>query len=52
MIGHVAWLEGMRNAYTNLIRKPEEDRLLGRSRCRWEDNIKIDLKDIGCEMWI
>jgi hypothetical protein len=51
VIGHVAWLEGMRNAYTNLIRKPEEDRLLRRSRCRWEDNIKIDLKDIGCEMW-
>ena len=29
--------------------KPEEKRPLGRARCRWEDNIKINLKEVGCE---
>ena len=28
--------------------KPEVKRSLGRSRHRWEDNIKIDLQEIGC----
>ena len=28
--------------------KPEGTRPLGRSRLRWEDNIKIDLKEVGC----
>ena len=27
--------------------KPERKRLLGSSRCRWEDNIKIDLRKVG-----
>jgi hypothetical protein len=30
-----------------LVRKPQEKILLGRYRCRWEDNIKMDLKEIG-----
>jgi hypothetical protein len=30
-----------------LVGKPEEKRPQGRSRCRWENNIKIDLKEIG-----
>jgi hypothetical protein len=34
----------MRNAYRILVRKPEEKRMLGRLRCRWWDNIKMDLK--------
>jgi hypothetical protein len=29
------------------VGKPEGKRALGRSRCRWVDNIKIDLLDIG-----
>jgi hypothetical protein len=37
----------MRNAYKILIRKPEGKRPLGRPRCRWEDNIRMDLREIG-----
>jgi hypothetical protein len=29
------------------VGKPEGKRTLGRSRCRWEDNIKIDLQEVG-----
>jgi hypothetical protein len=31
-----------------LAEKPEGKRPLGRPRCRWEDNIKIDLQDVRC----
>jgi hypothetical protein len=46
---HVARMGEKRNAYTRriLVGKPEEKRPPGRSRCRWEDNIKMDLKEIG-----
>jgi len=30
-----------------LVGKPEEKRLLGRPRHRWEDNIKMDLQEVG-----
>jgi hypothetical protein len=30
------------------VGKPEGKRPLGRHRCRWEDNIKIDLQEVGC----
>jgi len=40
----------MRNAYRVLDGKPEGKRPLGRSRCRWEDNIRIDLREIGREL--
>jgi hypothetical protein len=33
----------MRNAYRNLVGKPEWKRPLGRPRCRWEYNIEMDL---------
>jgi hypothetical protein len=36
----------MRNAYNILVGKPEEKRPLGRPRCRWENNIKIDIKEV------
>jgi hypothetical protein len=36
-----------RNAYRILVGKPEGKRSLGRPRCRWVDNIKIDLREIG-----
>ena len=38
-----------RNAYRVLVGKPEGKRLLGRPRRRWEDNIKMDLREVGCE---
>jgi hypothetical protein len=36
-----------RNAHMILVGKPEGKRSLGRSRRRWVDNVKIDLRDIG-----
>jgi hypothetical protein len=33
--------------YRVLVGKPEGKRPLGRPRCRWEDNIKINLKEVG-----
>ena len=47
--GHVARVEQSRNAYRVLVGKPESKRPLGRQRCRWEDNIKMDLKEVGCD---
>jgi len=37
-----------RVAYTVLLGKPEGKRPLGRPRRRWEDNIKMDLQELGC----
>ena len=34
--------------YRVLVGKPEGKRPLGRPRRRWEDNIKIDLQEVGC----
>ena len=34
--------------YSVLVGKPEGKRLLGRPRRRWEDNIKMDLQEVGC----
>jgi hypothetical protein len=39
----------MRNVYRSSVRKPEGKRPLERARHRWEDNIKMNLKEIGCE---
>jgi hypothetical protein len=36
-----------RNAYMILMGKPEGKRPLGRPRCRWVDNVKMDLREIG-----
>ena len=34
--------------YRVLVGKPGGTRPLGRHRCRWEDNIKMDLQEVGC----
>jgi hypothetical protein len=34
--------------YRVLVGKPEGKRPLGRPRRRWEDNIKMDLQEVGC----
>jgi hypothetical protein len=47
MGGHVACM-GEGGIYRVLVGKPEGKRPLGRPRHRWEDNIKIDLQDVGC----
>jgi len=45
-----AYGEG-RGVHRFLVGKPEGKRPLGRPRCRWEDNIKMDLQEVGgdCE---
>jgi hypothetical protein len=40
----------MRNVYKILVGKPEGKRPLGRTNRRWEDNIRIDLREIGLEV--
>jgi hypothetical protein len=39
----------MINAYRILARKPEGERPLGRHRRRWEDNIRMDLREVRWE---
>ena len=46
--GHVARREDRRGVYRALMAKPLGRRPLWRPRCRWEDNIKIDLQNVGC----
>ena len=43
-----------RGVHRVLVGKPEGKRLLGRPRRRWEDNIKIDLQEVGrgCGDWM
>ena len=54
MGGHVARMGARRGVYRGLVGKPEGKRPLGRTRCRWEDNIKTYLQEVGCGVmdWI
>jgi hypothetical protein len=45
--GHVALMGEKRGAYRILVGRPEGRRPLERPRRRWEDNIKMELKDVG-----
>jgi len=45
---HVAHMGERRGVYRVLVGKSEVKRPLGRPRCRWEDNIKLDLQEVGC----
>jgi hypothetical protein len=45
--GRVARMGDGRNVYRVLVGRPEEKRPLGRSTRRWEDNIKMDLRETG-----
>jgi acyl-coenzyme A synthetase/AMP-(fatty) acid ligase len=47
LAGHVARIGVKRIAYRILVGKPEEKRPLGRSRHRWADNIKMNLRDVA-----
>ena len=44
---HVVRMGQGRGVYRVLVRKHEGKRPLGRPRCRWEDNIKMDLQEVG-----
>ena len=45
--GHLARMEAGRSAFKILTGKPTGKRPLGRPRRRWEDNIRMDLEEIG-----
>jgi hypothetical protein len=47
--GHVARMGEWRGVYRVLVGRPEGKRPLGRPNCRWEDNIKMDLREIGID---
>ena len=42
-------MEDRRGVHRVLVGKPEGKRPLGRPRRSWEDNIKMDLQEVGCE---
>jgi hypothetical protein len=43
--------ELLRGVYRVVVGKPEGKSPLGRSRRRWEDNIKMDIQEVGWESW-
>ena len=47
--GHVVHMGDRRGVFRVLVGKPEGMKPLGRSRHRWEDNIKMDLQEVGCK---
>jgi hypothetical protein len=49
LAGHVAHMGESRGVNRVLVRKHEGKSPLGRPRHRWEDNIKIDLQEVGCK---
>ena len=44
---HVACMVKRRRAYRGLVGKPKGKRQIGRTRRRWEDNIKMDVQEVG-----
>jgi hypothetical protein len=46
-VGHVARMGEERGVYRFLVGKPEGKRPLGKPRRRWEDNIRMDLQEVG-----
>jgi len=51
---HVVHMGERRGVHRVLVGKPKIKRPLGRPRRRWEDNIKMDLQEVGggCEDWM
>jgi hypothetical protein len=48
-VGHVARMGEGRSIQKILVGRPEGKSSLGRPRCRWEDNIKMDLRETGID---
>jgi hypothetical protein len=51
LAGHVAHMGKRRGPYRVLVWRPDGKRPLGRRRRRWEDNVKIDLQEVGRTAW-
>ena len=45
---NVALMGEERGVYRVLVGKPEGRRPLGKPRCRWVDNIRMDFQEVGC----
>jgi hypothetical protein len=43
---------GMRNVHKILVERPEGKRVLRSSRHKWEDNVTMDLWEVGLRVWI
>jgi hypothetical protein len=54
LVGHVACMGEERGVYRVLVGRPEGKRPLAKPRHRWEDNVKMDLREIGIDgaYWI
>jgi len=48
---HIACMRERRDVCGVLVGKSDGKRPLERPRCRWEDNIKMDLQEVGCGAW-
>jgi hypothetical protein len=46
-VGHIARMGEKRNACRVLVGRPDGKKPLGRHRCRWENNIKMDFRQVG-----
>jgi hypothetical protein len=53
-VKYVARMVAMRNAYKVLVGKAEKERTLEKPRRRWEENIRMDAREMGWEVihWI
>lgn len=51
MIGHLTCMGQSRSEYMALKGKPEGEKPLGGPRHRWENNIKMNFKQVGGKMW-
>jgi hypothetical protein len=49
--GHAAGMGERGGVYRSVVGKTEGKRILGRPWPRWEDNIKMDLQEVGCVEW-
>ena len=50
MARHVANMVERTDIHRVMVGRPERKRLLGRRRRRWEDNIEMDIHEVGCEV--
>ena len=51
LAGHVASIGERRGVYKLLVGTPEGKKPLGRPRRMWEDNIKMNLQEVGLGLW-
>jgi hypothetical protein len=50
-VQYVAYMGEMKHWYKISVGTPERKRAHGKSKCRWENNIKMDLNGIRCRVW-